>query len=155
VNEAQVQERFGDALVVAVDGSPKGVAALRFAARLAQQIGTTLHVLLVWNLIIGPAPDAPLDEPASEQDRQREAERVLAAFVEANLSEQERAVVQQHAVHANVSPLLHEVSKVAAHMIVGSRGRGGVAGLLLGSTSEELVRRGRCPITVVPTERPD
>jgi nucleotide-binding universal stress UspA family protein len=89
----------------------------------------------------------------TEQDRQREAERVLADVVASTLDEPSDRTVHQHAVHANVDPLLREVSAVAAHMVVGSRGRGGVSDLLLGSVSAELVNRARCPVTVVPVAR--
>ena len=142
-----------DALVVAVDGSPPSAGALRFAAELAGKTGDVLHVLLVWNVIIGPAPQTSGDQPATEQDRQREAERVLAAFVESTLDGTGAPAVQQHAVHANVDTLLRDVSASAAHLVVGSRGRGGVSDLLLGSVSAELVNHARCPVTVVPVDR--
>ena len=153
MEHAHVTEQMRDALVVAVDGSPPSATALRFAAGLADETGRELHVLMVWNVIIGPAPRTSGDGPATEQDRQREAERVLADFVASTLDGTGERTVHQHAVHANVDPLLREVSAVAAHMVVGSRGRGGVSDLLLGSVSAELVNRARCPVTVVPVER--
>ena len=143
-------EQYQDALVVAVDGSPPSAGALRFAAELAGQTGQPLHVLMVWNVIIGPAPQKSGDEPATEQDRQREAERVLAAFVEATLDGAGAPEVHQHAVHANVDALLRDVSATARHVVVGSRGRGGVADALLGSVSAQLVNHAGCPVTVVP-----
>jgi nucleotide-binding universal stress UspA family protein len=140
-------------LVVAVDGSPASAEALRFAAELASKTGESLHVLMVWNVIIGPAPQTSGDGPATEQDRQREAERVLADFVGSTLDGTTGPAVQQHAVHANVDALLRDVSTTAAHVIVGSRGRGGVSDLLLGSVSGELVNHAGCPVTVVPVQR--
>jgi nucleotide-binding universal stress UspA family protein len=58
VEHAHVTEQLRDALVVAVDGSPPSARALRFAADLADETGRALHVLMVWNVIIGrrPAP---------------------------------------------------------------------------------------------------
>lgn len=142
-----------DALVVAVDGSPPAAEALRFTADMALQTGKPLHVLMVWNVLIGPAPQTSGDTPATEQDRQREAERVLATFVESTLDGAGGPAVHQHAVHANVNSLLREVSTTAAHIVVGSRGRGGVADALLGSVSAELVQHARCPVTIVPVPR--
>lgn len=153
LSETQMQEQIGGALVVAVDASPRAAVALRFAAELAVRTGSALHVLLVWNLIIGPAPDATPGQPATEQDRQAEAERVLSVFVEQALADSDRPTLHLHAVHGNVDSLLESISRAAQHLIVGSRGRGGVAGLLLGSTSGHLVSHARCPITVVPSGR--
>lgn len=153
MDRADTSEDFQDALVVAVDGSPPSAMALRYAAELAQQTGQALRVLMVWNVIIGPAPQTSGDEPATEQDRQREAERVLAAFVASTLDGAGGPAVYQHAVHANVDSLLCEVSAAAAHIVVGSRGRGGVADALLGSVSAQLVNHARCPVTVVPVAR--
>ncbi len=52
-------------------------------------------------------------------------------------------------LHGNAIPTLLGVSELAGHLVVGSRGRGSVAGMLLGSTSDQLVRRATCPVTVV------
>ena len=143
-------EQFAGALVVAVDGSPPSAQALRFAAELSEQTGRPLHVLMVWNLVIGPALRTSGDEPPTEQQRQQEAERVLAAFVGETLDGSEDPALQQHAVHADVDALLRELTTRAAHVVVGSRGRGGVSDMLLGSVSAELVNHARCPVTVVP-----
>lgn len=151
-----VEEHVRGELVVAVDGSSPAAGALRFAADLAAQTGRDLHVLMVWNVIIGPAPQSSGDRPATEQDRQQEAARVLSAFVESSLGSagaNGRPPVHQHAVHGNVDSLLRTVSASAAHMVVGSRGRGGVSDLLLGSVSAELVNHAHCPVTVVPVGR--
>jgi nucleotide-binding universal stress UspA family protein len=56
-------------------------------------------------------------------------------------------------VHGNTTPVLLAVSRRAAHLVVGSRGRGGFAGMVLGSTSDSLVRHAACPVTVVRTPR--
>ena len=145
---ADVVEQVRGELVVAVDASPPSAAALRFAADLAGRTGADLHVVLVWNVVIGPGPDTPAGTPATEQDRQSAAERVLAEFVASTLDS--AGAVSQHAVHANVDALLREVSTSAAHLVVGTRGRGGVADLVLGSVSADLVNHARCPVTVVP-----
>jgi nucleotide-binding universal stress UspA family protein len=146
-----VMQQLQGALVVAVDDSPPAGAALRFAAHLAERSSSPLHVVMVWNVVIGPHPEASPDHPANEQDRQREADRVLGAFGERTLASTGRPELHLHAVHANVDVLLEDVTGVARHVVVGSRGRGGVADLLLGSTSAQLVSHARCPVTVVPS----
>ena len=144
-------EALDGALVVAVDASPPAAEALRFAAELAVKSRSALHVLMVWNLVIGPFPDDSPEGSTSEQDRQREADEVLAAFVDQVLTGTTRPDLQLHALHANVDPLLERVSGVARHLVVGTRGRGSVADMLLGSTSTHLVQHARGPVTVVPS----
>lgn len=137
-----------DALVVAVDDSPAAREALRWAARLAAGLGRPLHVLAVWNFITGTAPaDQSPDEPPTIGRWQAEAERGLAALVRAELGG--AGDVRQVVVHGNTVPTLLAVSELAGHLVMGTRGRGGFKGLLLGSTSEQLVRHASCPVTVV------
>lgn len=140
-------EHLKGALVVAVDDSPSAREALSFATALALGLGEPLAVVAVWNFVNSPRPDGLGDEPPSEAAYQAAAERRLTA----TLSEQPPAGVEVRPVvlHGNTTPVLLAVSRLAAHLVVGNRGRGGFAGLLLGSTSEQLVRHACCPVTVV------
>lgn len=142
-------EELTGALVVAVDGSPPAREALRFAAAMAAEAGRPLHVVAVWNFVIGTAPEQHQDEPPSERAWQQEAERRLAALLAEELGGRQDVDVRPTALHGNPVPTLLAVSEKAQQLVVGSRGRGGFAGLLLGSTSEQLVHHARCPITVV------
>ena len=145
----KLPEEMRGALVAAVDDSAPAREALRYAATLAADARRPLHVVSVWNFVIGAKPDKHPDEPPTEQAWQQEAERRLAVLLAEELGTRQDVEVRAHAVHGNPIPTLLEVSKAAGHLVVGSRGRGGFAGLLLGSTSEQLVRHGCCPITVV------
>lgn len=64
---AAVLTELRDTMVVAVDDSSPAGMALRFAAYLARDTRTPLHVLMIWNVIIGPAPEST-DQPLTEQD---------------------------------------------------------------------------------------
>lgn len=138
-----------DALVVAVDDSPSSRGALRFAADLASGLGRPLHVLSAWNFITGAAPQQDPDAPPSVSAWQAEAERRLAAMLAEELGGRADLDVRPVVVHGNTVPTLLAASELAAHLVVGNRGRGGFSALLLGSTSEQLVRHAVCPVTVV------
>ena len=143
-----------DALVVAVDDSEPAREALRFARQLAAGLGRSLAVVSVWNYVNSPQPAGAQDTSPSEELWQAEAEGRLAALLaeEAADTHAEQVVELQPVVlHGNTTPVLLEVSRKAAHLVVGSRGRGGFAGMLLGSTSDSLVRHAACPVTVVRT----
>lgn len=137
------------AVVAAVDDSPPARAALRFAADLVEGRSRPLHVLSVWNFVIGTPPEQGPDEPPSAPAWQAEAERRLEQLVADELGERTGLDVQRHVVHGNPVPTLMAVSQVAEHLVVGSRGRGGFTGMLLGSTSLQLVTYAGCPVTVV------
>lgn len=140
-------DHLNDALVVAVDDSEAAREALRFASRLAAGLAQPLAVVSVWNFVNSRSPEGYGDGPPSEAAWQAEAERLLTAL----LAEQptEGVELRPVVVHGNTAPVLLAVSSVAAHLVVGSRGRGGFSGLLLGSTSDQLVHHASCPITVV------
>jgi nucleotide-binding universal stress UspA family protein len=142
-------EDLRDALVVAVDDSVPAREALRYAASMAKESGRALHVLTVWNFVRGPAPVQHPDTPPSEAEWQAEAEKRLGRLVAEELGDADGLDVHQLALHGNTVPVLLAVSELARHLVVGSRGRGGFSGLLLGSTSEQLMHYARSPVTVV------
>lgn len=137
------------ALVVAVDDSPAAREALRWAADLAGRSGQALHVVSVWNFVRGPGPAQDQDGSPSYDAWQAEAEQRLRALVADELDDARGVEVHPLALHGNTVPVLLGVSEVAGHLVVGSRGRGGFAGLLLGSTSEQLTHYASSPVTVV------
>lgn len=137
------------ALVAAVDDSPPSREALRYAATLAAAASRPLHVVHVWNFVTGAAPAQDGNASPSEAAWQAEAERRLAHLLTEELGVTPSIEVVPVVLHGNTTPTLLKVSELVDQLVVGSRGRGGFAGLLLGSTSEQLVRHASCPITVV------
>ena len=143
-------EELDGTLVAAVDDSAASREALRYAAVLAVESRRPLHVVTIWNFVMGPAPaERDRDVPPCEARWQAEAERRLAAVLAEELGGQEGLDVRGWALHGNTVPTLLEVTRRARHLVVGSRGRGGFAGLLLGSTTDQLLHHACCPVTVV------
>lgn len=141
-------------VLVGVDGSPGGETALYTAADEANLRGATLVVAHVW--WANTVRDVGETHAATEGDALAQAAGLLSAAVTGvrqrfpELPVEERLVkgVEQDAV-------MVEASRAAALVVVGSRGRGGFTGLLLGSVSQTLVHHAHCPVLVAraPTYR--
>lgn len=140
---------FEGGVAVGIDGSDSSVHALHCAAVEATCHNTVLHVLRAWSMRTVPRPsDCPPGAVPTLVEYEKEALRRTEEFVRAKLGEQS-CPVEVHVVHAPPSQVLVQASKCADMLVVGHRGRGGVAGLLLGSVAEQVVRQAHCPVLVV------
>ncbi|MGQ0483176.1 MAG: universal stress protein [Pseudonocardia sp.] len=130
-------------VVVGVDGSPLSERALDFAFRTARDAGTGLVAVHAWS-------DFALDpdrDRAAVQEREQAllAERLAGWSADFPEVPVRRVVVRDRPAGA----LLREAVEADAHLVVvGARGRGGFAGLLLGSTSQALLHHAPCPVVV-------
>ena len=136
-------------ILVGHDGSKCAQEALGWAARLAARADMDLHVLRAWSLMSAPRPSSwspgyvpPLAE--YEQAVHDELSRHVAA---AGLDPAVR--VTCHVVHTSPAQGMIAAAAGADLLVVGARGRGGFAGLLLGSVSDQVVHHAPCPVTVV------
>ena len=59
--------------------------------------------------------------------------------------------VSRHALDGSAASLLIEFSTAVDLVVVGTRGRGGLAGVLLGSTSQTVLGHSTCPVMIVPS----
>lgn len=135
-------------VVVGVDGSPASEEAIGFAFEEASLRGTTLTALLAWTDFLVENPyttrlTVDWDE-VHEQQRQLLAQRLAGRQQQYPDVAVERVVVRERTVRA-----LLEAGRDAQLLVVGSRGRGGFTGMLLGSTSQALVHHAPCPLAVV------
>ena len=140
------RRRATGAVVVGVDGSPAGQHALAYAEQRAREAGAELHVLYAWRPFESPWPQhEPGIVPSLAEFEAHAAQRLadLCSGVGADVT------VVQRLVRDGAGAALIAASSTAGEVVVGSRGRGGFAGLLLGSTSAQVVRHGSCPVTVV------
>ncbi|HLL36280.1 MAG TPA: universal stress protein [Streptomyces sp.] len=149
-----VREHPHDAgpVVVAVDGSAAGDRAVEFAfaeAALRKAPLLALHAYTNWNAPLPPPqdPSMPYANPPGALDRAEE--RLLAEALAGHRERCPDVVVEQRTVHGRTRETLIEASRSAQLMVVGARGRGGFAGLLLGSVSQSLLHHAHCPVAVV------
>ncbi|MGY1736006.1 universal stress protein [Geodermatophilus sp. SYSU D00684] len=139
-------------VVVGVDGSACARAALAWAGRMAARTGMPLTAVRAWSVPTAPRPDTW--EPAYVPplaDWERAVERALADDVAAAGVPPEVAVTCRAVHRAPVDALLAATGG-AELLVLGTRGRGGARGRLLGSVASSVLRAAPCPVTVV---RPD
>lgn len=138
-------------ILVGHDGSRCAQESLQWAARLAVRAGYPLHVLRAWKITTAPRPASwtpgyvpPFEDFEQAVRADLEAD-VSAAALDPTLS------VTCHVTHGSPVRGLIESAARADLLVVGARGRGGFAGLVLGSVSDQCVRHAPCPVTVVRT----
>jgi nucleotide-binding universal stress UspA family protein len=134
-------------VVVGVDGSPRSMDALRWAADEAKLRGVTLRVVHAWTgvppMYTGyyPLLDGAAIEKAARTLLDDTVERILGGRSDVNV---EASLVYGHAANS-----LIEAADTAQLLVVGTRGHGGFAELLLGSTSHQCLTHANCPVAVI------
>ncbi|MFJ5560720.1 universal stress protein [Streptomyces sp. NPDC093250] len=136
-------------VVVGVDGSASGLAAVEAAAREARLRGAALRVVhaFIWPALhvpLGPSPSGP-----PEGGLRNLADRLVAEAVERARAAAPEVEVSHAVVTGEPLTVLEAQSRAAELVVVGSRGMGGFVGLLVGSTAVHLAAHGRCPVLVV------
>ena len=133
-------------VAVGVDGSEQSLLALGFAIEQAALRQVPLHVLRAWqpgrdegNLTGEQAREAALAAQRAELDEP--LRRWQATFPDVEVSVETAA--------AAPAGLLIDASRNAQLIVVGTRGRGGLRGMLLGSVSQQLIQHAHCPVAVV------
>jgi nucleotide-binding universal stress UspA family protein len=139
-------DRTEGAVVVGVDGSPVSEAALEFAFEVSALRQAPLRAVHVWS-------DTFLDQeltPREMWDAVGQEHHLVLAERLAGWAEKYPDVPVQKAVERDrPARVLVEESARAQLLVVGSHGRGNVAGHLLGSVSHAVVHRADCPVAVV------
>jgi nucleotide-binding universal stress UspA family protein len=141
-------------VLVGVDGSPVSDAAIDFAFQEAALRGVQLMAMHVWWRLpehnLGPDVPGHYDADGAHQEAQRLLAEMLAGW---SSKFPDVPVEQREVLSMNPSLALIEASADAGLVVVGSRGRGGFTGLLLGSVGRDLVGHAHSPVAVVPPRR--
>lgn len=133
-------------IVVGVDGSESSLRALEWGAKQAESTGASIEVIVTWEWpnSYGWAPPWPADwNPASD------AQNLIDDLIEPLRKEHPKVPITGRVVEGHPAPVLIDASRGAELLVVGSRGHGEFAGMLLGSVSEHCVANAHCPVLVV------
>lgn len=150
MTEPQSQPR----IVVGVEGSGGAKAALRWGIAEARFRQARVEVVTAYsNTYVPASPDfnyVPLDP----HDLESEVEKMQGLVIDEVLADLGACEVEIHRIikRGRAADILIEEAKGADMLVVGSRGRGGFRGLLLGSVSQRIAHHGDCPVVIV---RPD
>ncbi|MGD9988533.1 universal stress protein [Pseudonocardia sp.] len=139
-------DRVDGPVVVGVDGSRVSENALAFAFAEASARRAGLVAVHVWS----DAAIDPFAGPLVDWEALAAAENAVLAERLAGWGEKYPDVaVTRDVVRDNAAAVLVARSTDARLVVVGSRGRGGLRGLLLGSVSQAVLRHAECPVAVV------
>jgi nucleotide-binding universal stress UspA family protein len=134
-------------IVVGVDGSQAARDALRWAVDEARRRNATVEAVYAWHqpFMAGYMMEGELDLGRYEE----EAQEVLDRAVE-TLKDSGDVTIERKLVAGSAAGALVDEAKGAALLVVGSRGRGGFSGLLLGSVSQQAAHHAPCPVVIIP-----
>ena len=136
-------------VIVGVDGSPDSLRALQWAAEYARVYEAPLQALTAFEVpaIYGPSAMAGWQDA---QLLEKDSRSMLADAVREALGE--GAQVEERVLRGHPAEALVKASPEAQLVVVGSRGRGGFTGMLLGSVSQHVVTHAHSPVLVMPHE---
>ena len=141
-------------IVVGIDDSPGAAAALRWAVDEARLREATLRVVHAWDWPYEGHLGTLADEILERKTFAEAAAKVLATMVQEVLGDQSADIaLEEHVAEGSAAHVLLEAAAEADLLVVGSRGRGGFQGLLLGSVSQQCAHHARSPVVIVRAER--
>ena len=149
VHEAASRSITDARVVVGVDGSETSQAALAFGFAQASSRGVGLTVVHTWQ-VDGVEGTAASLAWSVDWAQLGEEERSVVAEALAGFGELYPDVdVRRHVTQGSPIEELGRLSQGACLLVVGTRGRGTVAGWLKGSVSQSVLRAAHCPVAVV------
>ncbi len=132
-------------IVVGVDGSDQSKDALRYAARLAGPLAASLEVVGAWHVPVSYG----MAGPALDWDPKDDITKCVTQVVDDVFGPDRPIGLEILVANGSAAHVLIERSRGAAMLVVGSRGHGGFAGLLLGSVSAVVAEHATCPVLVM------
>ena len=136
-------------IVTAVDGSPASQQAVRWAANTAMKREVELELLATYQMPQFLYAEGMIPPKELYDDLQQETQAKLDTAVEIAHEIAPDITVTQNMVEGSPIDALLEASKSALMIVMGSRGLGGLSGMVMGSVSAAVVSHAACPVVVV------
>ena len=137
-------------ITVGIDGSDHSIYALDWALREAAARHTSVTVLAVDSVPGSPWTGQPVVINPAHLDDVRQAAEEITAKASSQLGDLKPTSVSVRALSGFPAKELISASHDADLVVVGSRGAGGFAKLMLGSVSSQVSQHAQCPVVVVP-----
>lgn len=138
-------------IVVGIDGSEGAATALAWAVEEAARRGATVEAVHAWSVpFVEPYPYAA---SAFEPEVFEAAARTVLDEAVAGVDNDAGVPIEKVPRCGTPALVLIDAAKGAELLVVGSRGRGGFSGLLLGSVSQQVSHHASCPVVIVPDHR--
>jgi nucleotide-binding universal stress UspA family protein len=138
-----------DSFVVGVDGSTQSIEALRWAARIAAGTGARIEVITTWEPRLGMSGPFVASVDGTYIGPEDDAQALLSRVVDAAYGSDRPPNLTLRPREGDAADILIEASKTAQLLVIGSRGLGEVAGLLLGSVSAHCAEKAQCPVLIM------
>ncbi len=142
-------------VVVGIDDSANAQHVLDWATREAGIQHADLRVMTVVPTIVSQWTGQPLHFPGGEEavEQARQAAQDMVAKSTSDASGPQPFSVTVQAFSGHPAQALIDASRDADLIVVGARGAGGFASLMLGSVSTQVAHHAACPVVIVPTGR--
>jgi nucleotide-binding universal stress UspA family protein len=138
------------AVLLGVDGSPANDPAVGFAFEEAALRDVSLTALHTWTHPVSTGPGDMLPQVYDVAEVDADEARVLAEALAGWHDKYPDVVVHRALIHGGARQALIHATGRAQLVVVGTRGRGGFTGLLLGSVSQAILHHAPCPVAIVP-----
>ena len=136
-------------VLVGVDGTPVSTEVIAFAFAEAERLGVGVTALHTWIQPVASGHDALVPLATDIEALQRENEAILSESLASAIADHPDLDVRQVTLQNVPGAAIIEMSLGARLVVIGSRGRGPVAGLLLGSTSQAVLHHAGCPVVII------
>jgi nucleotide-binding universal stress UspA family protein len=140
-------------IVVGVDGSEGSRRALAWALKEATVHGSALEAVIVWQSPYGFLRDADFSYPVDEAVLADSASARLSEIIGEVAGERAADVIAQIVLEGDPAEVLCKRAVESDLLVVGARGHGTFAGLLLGSVSDKCAHHSPSPVVIVPADR--
>jgi len=142
-------------VVVGVDGSGLSMNAVAYAFEEASSRGVALTAVHAWWLDYVEGASASAIWTVDWKNMAQEENALVAESLAGWQEKYPDVAITRDSVHGHPVEALVRRSENACLVVVGSRGRGGFRGLLLGSVSQGVVHRAQCPVAIIRAPHED